>query len=144
MMGRIAVIVVLGLAAGLLLVRATAPAVQNAYLKWGTIYTERAATYRELERNLSKASVKGLVANPAGALLAATVCGDEQLGARAEKAWLAYVRKGERGSRTEHAGRIMAEVTRAGAVDPRLKMILTKDCTRTLELASATVSKYEP
>ena len=132
-----------GLAIAVLLVRLIAPVVQEWQWKWGTIYAERADARSEIEQQIAKVSVEELVSSPAGALIAATVCEDKRLIRRAQKVWLADVKRGPKGGEHELAAKVAAEVLQAGVIDLRIRMILTKDCAASVRYAAGTVSQYE-
>lgn len=125
------------LVAVLAVVRSVAPTVHQWYSQWGTI-KERVGTFREMQRRLS---IEELVAHPAGALLAATVCEDEPLRKRAEQNWVASGKDGPNGVGHVAAARVASEMMRAGAIDMRLTTILKMDCPKAIRLARQTVAR---
>lgn len=132
-----------GLAIAFLLVRLIAPVVQEWQWKWGTIYEERAAARREIERQFARVTIEDFASSLPGALAAATACKDEALTKRAQRAWIAHVGKGAKGDEKQFAAKVAAEVLKAGGVDMRFKMILTRDCPASLRQAERTVAKAE-
>lgn len=132
-----------GLAIAFLLVRLIAPVVQEWQWKWGTIHEERAAARREIEKQFSRVTIEDFTSSLPGALAAATACKDLALIKRAQKAWKSHVRRGPKGDQKEFAAKVAAEVLKAGGVNTRFEMILTRDCPASLRQAERTVAKAE-
>lgn len=130
-----------GILVVLVVVRSAAPTVHQWFSRWGTV-TERVTAARDMQRQFPGVSIEEIVASPPGALVAATVCQDEALRKRAEKAWVAERKDGPNGAGHLFAAKIASEVIQAGVVDMRLSTILKMDCPKAIRLATRTVAKY--
>jgi len=132
-----------GLVIAFLLVRLIAPIVQEWQWKWGTIHAERAEARRDIAKQLNRVTVEDFTSSLPGALAAATACKDDDLTRRAQKAWVAHVKKGPKGVEKKLAAEIAAEVLKAGGVAMQFQLILTRNCRASLRQAALTVARAE-
>lgn len=132
-----------GLFIAFLLVRLIAPIVQEWQWKWGTIYAERADARRDIVKQLNRVTVEDFTSSLPGALAAAITCKDDDLARRAQKAWVAHVKKGTKGVEKKLAAEIAAEVLKSGGVATQFQFILTRNCRASLRQAALTVARAE-